>query len=77
MTEEKSEKSLSAPLPTVKNSLNKSLNAWNHPKFVKAKGCVAYRREDENIRDSIGYGSESFKKIYNFRTIPNESSPAF
>jgi len=41
---------------------------WNHPKFVKGNGCIAYRREDENIRDSIDYGSESFKKIYNLRT---------
>jgi hypothetical protein len=41
---------------------------WNHPKFVKGHGCIAYRREDENIRDSIDYGSESFKKIYNLRT---------
>jgi len=41
---------------------------WNHPKFVKGQGCIAYRREDENIRDSIDYGSESFKKVYNLRT---------
>jgi hypothetical protein len=41
---------------------------WNHPKFVKGNGCIAYRREDENIRNSIDYGSESFKKIYNLRT---------
>jgi hypothetical protein len=41
---------------------------WNHPKFVKGHGCIAYRREDENIRDSIDYGSKSFKKIYNLRT---------
>lgn len=41
---------------------------WNHPNFIKGKGCIAYRREDESIRDSIDYGSESFKKTYNLRT---------
>lgn len=41
---------------------------WNHPKFIKGKGCFAYRREDESVRNSINYGSESFKKIYNLRT---------
>lgn len=41
---------------------------WNHPKFTKGKGCFAYLRGDFNIRTSIDYGSESFKKSYNLRT---------
>jgi transposase len=41
---------------------------WNHPKFVNGKGCFAYKRGDSNIRTSIDYGSESFKKSYNLRT---------
>lgn len=41
---------------------------WNHPKFVNGKGCFAYLRGDSNIRTSIDYGSESFKKSYNLRT---------
>lgn len=41
---------------------------WNHPKFIHGKGCVAYRRGDESVRDSIDYGSQSFKKTYKLRT---------
>lgn len=41
---------------------------WNHPKFVKGKGCIAYRRGDKDIREDIDYGSETFKKTYNLRT---------
>lgn len=41
---------------------------WYHPKFLKGKGCIAYLRGDSNIRASIDYGSESFKKSYNRRT---------
>lgn len=41
---------------------------WNHPKFVNATGCYAYRRADVDIRKNIDYGSQSFKNIYNQRT---------
>jgi len=41
---------------------------WLHPKFLKGKGCSAYLRGDSNIRTSIDYGSESFKRSYNRRT---------
>lgn len=41
---------------------------WFHPKFLKGNGCIAYLRGDSNIRTSIDYGSESFKKSYNRRT---------
>lgn len=41
---------------------------WNHPKFINGKGCIAYLRGDRNIRDSIDYSSQSFKRIYNLRT---------
>ena len=41
---------------------------WNHPAFQKGKGCVAYLREDEDIRQSIDYGSQFFKEHYNKRT---------
>jgi len=41
---------------------------WLHPKFLKGKGCIAYLRGDSNVRTSINYGSESFKKSYNRRT---------
>ena len=44
------------------------LYPWNHPKFVNGKGCFTYLRGDSNIRTSIDYGSESFKKSYNLRT---------
>lgn len=40
---------------------------WNHPKFTNGKGCIAYLRGDRSIRDSIDYGSQSFKRIYNLR----------
>ncbi|OQX53689.1 MAG: hypothetical protein B5M48_02850 [Candidatus Omnitrophica bacterium 4484_213] len=39
-----------------------------HPKFLNGKGCTAYLRVDEDIRERINYGSEEFKKIYNLRT---------
>ncbi len=41
---------------------------WNHPAFQKGKGCIAYLREDEDIRQSIDYGSQFFKEHYNKRT---------
>lgn len=46
---------------------NPSCPLW-HPKFLNGKGCTAYLRADENIRERINYGSEEFKKIYNLRT---------
>lgn len=46
---------------------NPSCPMW-HPKFLNGKGCTAYLRADENIRERINYGSEEFKKIYNLRT---------
>jgi len=39
-----------------------------HPKFFSQKGCYAYVRVDEDIRNQIDYGSESFKKDFNMRT---------
>lgn len=39
-----------------------------HPKFFSQKGCYAYVRVDEDIRNQIDYGSESFKKDFNLRT---------
>jgi hypothetical protein len=41
---------------------------WNHPTFLKGKGCVCYLRGDYDIRKSIDYGSQSFKEQYNLRT---------
>lgn len=41
---------------------------WNLPTFLYGNGCIAYLREDYDIRKSIDYGSESFKKTYNLRT---------
>jgi hypothetical protein len=43
---------------------------WFHPQFVKGSGCYKNIRidADETIRQSIDYGSESFKKDYNRRT---------
>ena len=46
---------------------NPSCPIW-HPKFLNGKGCTAYLRADENIRERINYGSEEFKKIYSLRT---------
>jgi len=37
-------------------------------KFFTQKGCYAYVRVDEDIRNQIDYGSESFKKDFNMRT---------
>jgi len=39
-----------------------------HPKFFTKKGCYAYVRVDEDIRNQIDYGSDSFKKDFNMRT---------
>ena len=39
-----------------------------HPKFFSQKGCYAYVRVDEDIRNQIDYGSDSFKKDFNLRT---------
>ena len=39
-----------------------------HPKFFTQKGCYAYVGVDEDIRNQIDYGSESFKKDFNMRT---------
>lgn len=41
---------------------------WNHPAFQKGKGCIAYLREDIDIRKEIDYGSQIFKEHYNKRT---------
>jgi len=44
---------------------------WNHPKFYSNRnGCsVNLRTEaDSSIRNSINYGSQTFKKLYNMRT---------
>ena len=44
---------------------------WNHPKFYSNRfGCVTNIRlkTDTSIRDSIDYGSQSFKKLYALRT---------
>jgi hypothetical protein len=41
---------------------------WNHPAFQKGKGCMAYLREDMDIRKEIDYGSQLFKEHYNKRT---------
>lgn len=42
---------------------------WWHPKFLNGSGCISYLRVDvdKNIRKSIDYGSETFKKLYNLR----------
>ena len=39
-----------------------------HPKFFSQKGCYAYIRVDDDIRNQIDYGSDSFKKDFNMRT---------
>lgn len=46
-----------------------SVCPWWHPKFLNGSGCITYLRVDvdEDIRKSIGYGSETFKKLYNLR----------
>ena len=41
---------------------------WNHPAFLKGKGCFTYLRGDRDIRKSIDYGSQLFKEQYNMRT---------
>lgn len=44
---------------------------WNHPKFFNNRfGCTTNLRIDVNhtIRDSINYGSQTFKKLYALRT---------
>jgi hypothetical protein len=43
---------------------------WNHPNFINNRyGCTINIRidVDENIRKSINYGSQKFKKLYNLR----------
>jgi hypothetical protein len=39
-----------------------------HPKFFSQKGCYAYIRVDDDIRNQIDYGSEGFKRDFNMRT---------
>jgi hypothetical protein len=39
-----------------------------HPKFFSQKGCYSYIRVDDDIRNQLDYGSESFKKEFNMRT---------
>ena len=43
---------------------------WSLPQFVSGNGCITYRRVDldESIRQSINYGSQEFKTLYNKRT---------
>ena len=42
---------------------------WNHPKFFSnKKGCTVNLRIDTDIRQNINYGSQTFKKLYKFRT---------
>ena len=41
---------------------------WLHPKFVEGSGCYRYLRVDSDIRSSIYYGSESFKRDFNKRS---------
>ena len=44
---------------------------WNHPKFYENRlGCTTNLRidVDQSIRNSIDYGSQTFKKLYNLRT---------
>jgi len=41
---------------------------WLHPKFVEGSGCYRYLRVDSDIRSSINYGSESFKRDFNRRS---------
>ncbi len=44
---------------------------WNHPNFYNNRfGCTTNLRidVDQSIRDSIDYGSQTFKKLYNLRT---------
>ncbi len=42
---------------------------WNHPQFLKGKGCYAYTQTvDDDIREKINYSSAEFKKMYNLRT---------
>jgi hypothetical protein len=41
---------------------------WNHPAFIKGRGCNTYLRGDRDIRKTIDYGSGLFKEQYNMRT---------
>lgn len=41
---------------------------WNHPRFLKGKGCVHYLQKSESIRNEINYHSEHFKKTFRLRT---------
>ena len=42
--------------------------SWFHPKFTEGSGCYRYLRVDSDIRNSIDYGSESFKRDFNKRS---------
>jgi hypothetical protein len=39
-----------------------------HPKFFSQKGCYAYIRTDQDIRNEIDYGSNSFKTDFKLRS---------
>ncbi|MBA7510853.1 hypothetical protein ES705_02842 [subsurface metagenome] len=41
---------------------------WFHPRFVEGSGCYRYLRIDSDIRSSIDYGSESFKRDFSKRS---------
>ena len=41
---------------------------WFHPRFLNGSGCYRYLRVDVDIRSSIDYGSESFKRDFNKRS---------
>jgi len=51
-----------------KFAMQHSTCPWNHPAFIKGKGCTTYLRGDKDIRESIDYGSQLFKEQYNMRT---------
>ncbi len=41
---------------------------WLHPRFVNGTGCYRYLRVDSDIRSSIDYGSQSFKRDFKKRS---------
>ncbi len=41
---------------------------WFHSKFTEGSGCYRYLRVDSDIRSSIDYDSESFKRDFNKRS---------
>lgn len=56
---------------SVKFARKVGLCPWNHPKFYNNRfGCTTNLRTDvdQSIRNSIDYGSRTFKKLYNLRT---------